>query len=425
MSKQKVAIIGSGWTGFTLSQKLSLAKYDVTVISPIRTIQYTPLLASAACGLFNFRLAEEPVRRRRRAAVLYHKAVAEDIDFEKRIIQCRPSVSDLERGGSFQVKYDKIVIAPGCDIQTFDTPGAKEHASFLRTTDDARIIQQRLLQMLDAASLPGVSDATQREILNIRIVGGGAIGIEATAELYDLWHQDMRHLYPHLDGKLTITIHDVAPTILSTFDQSLGDYALASLKDKQVSIETSSHIERVERDAIHTKEHGRMPFGLLIWATGNKPNALLDRLAVKKPEDGLPRILTDRYLRVLRPDGSPIEGAYAAGDAADIDGHSLPTLAEVALQKGEYLSDELNRDDGGGEGGGNPSRKFDYRQKALLAYLGKHDGVIGGKTDWTGQSAWVAWRSGSLGWTRSWRRRAMITISWVFVWLGGRDIARK
>lgn len=419
MSKQTVAVIGSGWTGFTLSQKLSLAKYNVTIISPVRTLQYTPLLASAACGLFNFRLAEEPVRRRRRAEVEYHKAIAESIDLEKRIIKCKPFVSDLDRVEGFQVAYDKIVIAPGCDIQTFDTPGAKEHALFLRTTDDAHAIQQRLLQMLDAACLPGVSDATQREILNIRVIGGGAIGIEATAELYDLWHHDMRHLYPKLDGKLTITIHDVAPTILSTFDQSLGDYALGSLKDKKIEIQTSSHIERVEKDAIYTKEHGKMPFGMLIWATGNKANPLVDSLPVKKPEKGMPRILTDRHLRVLRPDGSPIEGAYAAGDAADIEGYTLPTLAEVALQKGEYLSATFNADDGG------PTKPFEYKQKALLAYLGQHDGVIGGQTEWTGQSAWLAWRSGSLGWTRSWRRKAMITIEWLFVWLGGRDIARK
>ena len=58
-----------------------------------------------------------------------------------------------------------------------------EHALFLRTTNDARILQQRLLQMLDAASLPGLSEERQKEILHIRIVGGGAIGIEAMAEL--------------------------------------------------------------------------------------------------------------------------------------------------------------------------------------------------------------------------------------------------
>ena len=420
MSRQSLAIIGSGWGGFPLTQHLNLARYNVTVISPIRTIQYTPLLASAACGLFDFRLAEEPVRRRSRTGLNYYKAIAERIDLDKRIITCRPSVSDLSRTPeTFQVSYDKIVLAPGCDVQTFGTPGAAEHALFLKTTNDARLLQQRVLQMLDAASLPGLTDEQQKELLHIRIVGGGAIGIEATAELYDLWHESMRHLYPHLDGKLQLTIHDVASSLLSTFDENLSKYAMQSLLEKKVEIKTSSHIERVEQDAIYTKEDGRLAYGMLLWATGNKANTLLDQLDVKKPEKGMPRILTDNYLRALRPDGTPIEDTFAIGDAADIEGHSMPTLAEVALQKGEYLYKELNKPEN------EQQAPFEYKQRASLAYLGRHDGIVGGKQEWTGESAWVAWRSGSLGWTRSWRRKIMISISWLFIWVNGRDIARK
>jgi len=420
MPKPTLAIVGSGWSGFPLSQKVNLARYNVAVISPVRTIQYTPLLASAACGLFDFRLAEEPVRRRSRSDLKYYKARAESIDLDKRIITCRPSVSDLNRGSdTFEVKYDKIVLAIGCEVQTFGTPGAYEHALFLKTTNDARILQQRFLEMLDAASLPNISPEKQKDILNIRIVGGGAIGIEATAELHDLWHDSMQYLYPHLQGKVSIFIHDVAPTLLSTFDESLGEYAMNSLREKKIEIKTGSHIERVEKDAIYTKEDGRLPYGMLLWATGNKANSLLDKLDVKKPEKGMPRILTDKWLRVLRPDGSPMEDTFAAGDAADIQGNSLPTLAEVALQKGEYLATELNKPD---EMAGSP---FDYTQRSNLAYLGQRDGVVGGKSEWTGQSAWLAWRSGSLQWTRSWRRKFMISISWIFVWINGRDIARK
>lgn len=429
MNKPTLAVIGSGWGGFTLSQKVSLDKYHLKIISPIRTVQYTPLLASAACGLFNFRLAEEPVRRKNRPQLEYYKAVAHDIDFEKRTILCKTSADvDGEGPSDFEVSYDKLCIAPGCDIQDFGTPGAKEHALFLRTTNDSRLLQQRVLEMLDEASLPTVAadPERQRGILNIRIVGGGAIGIEAAAELFDLWNEDMRFLYPHLDGKLTITIHDVAPSILTTFDQRLAEYATESLtKGKQhvVQIKTGSHIEKVEEGAIFTKEDGRLPYGVLLWATGNKASSLVETISerIKLPEKGLPRILTDKNLRVLRPDGSPMDGVYALGDAADIDGESLPTLAEVALQKGEYLTDVLNKVVGEHS---DDQPHFEYRQRALLAYLGNHDGIIGGRQDWTGNSAWLAWRSGSLAWTRSWRRRLMISISWLFVWMGGRDIAR-
>ncbi|KAG8160923.1 hypothetical protein KVR01_009187 [Diaporthe batatas] len=401
MSKPVLAIIGSGWGGFTLSQKVSLERFSLKVISPVRTIQYTPLLASAACGLFNFRLAEEPIRRKHRTDVEYYKAVALDIDFDKRVIRCKTAAEvDGEDPKHFDVEYDKLCIAPGCDIQDFGTPGAKEHALFLRTTNDARLLQQRLLEMLDQASLPHIlqDPQKQRDILNIRIVGGGAIGIEAAAELFDLWNEDMRFLFPHLDGKLTITIHDVASSILTTFDQHLAEYATDSLtkgKDNIVKIKTGSHIEGVDAGAIYTKEDGRLPYGVLIWATGNKVSKLVETLSdrIKLPEKGLPRILTDKHLRVLRPDGTPMDSVYALGDAADIKGESLPTLAEVALQKGEYLTKVFN-DHGTGDSAEAPP--FQYQQRALLAYLGRHDGIIGGKEDWTGASAWLAWRSGSL-----------------------------
>ncbi|KAF2768736.1 FAD/NAD(P)-binding domain-containing protein [Teratosphaeria nubilosa] len=421
MSKQTLAIVGSGWAAFPLTQSINLSRYNVKVISPTRTLQYTPLLASAACGLFDFRLAEEPIRRQHRTALQYYKAAAESVDLQKQVITCMPSVEDLSRAPKpFHVEYDKIVLAPGCEIQTFNTPGAKEHALFLRTTNDARILQQRLLQMLDAASLPSLTEEQQREILHIRIVGGGAIGIEATAELFDLWHESMRHLYPHLDGKVQISIHDVAPQLLTTFDQSLSQYAMQRLKERKVGMKMSSHIERVEQDAIYTKEDGRSPYGMLLWATGNKASPLLEKLDVKKPEHGLPRILTDKYLRVLRPDGTPLDSAFALGDAADVEGQSLPTLASVALQKGEYLTNELNKPESE-----QLKQPYDYKSVPTLAYIGAHDGVIGGPSEARGEKAWLAWRSGSLAWTRSWRRKLMITISWFFAWLNGRDISRR
>ncbi|EME42910.1 hypothetical protein DOTSEDRAFT_72370 [Dothistroma septosporum NZE10] len=423
-SKPTIAIIGSGWGGFTLAQALSVTKYNVTVVSPIRTIQYTPLLASAAAGMFNFRLAEEPIRRQNKLPGLqYHKATVEDINFKEKILLCRPAVSDiaeehLNSQNPFKLKYDKLVLAPGCDVQTFGTPGALEHANFLRTTADAQKIQQRILEMLDAASTPGLTNAQQRDILRILIVGGGAIGIEATAELFDLWQHDMRHIYPHLEGKLSIEVHDVAPGLLGNFDKRLGEYAAQKLEGRGVEIRTSSHIEKVEAGAIWTKERGEERYGMLIWATGNGVNSLVDKLDVKKTEK-LPRILTDRRLRVFGKDDQLVEDVFALGDSADIDGYSLPTLAEVAVQKAEYLANELNATD-------EPTNAFEYKSRPNIAYLGQHDGVIGGRQEWTGQSAWIAWRSGSIyHWPRSWRRTLMIGISWLFNRVGGRDIARK
>jgi NADH:ubiquinone reductase (non-electrogenic) len=424
-SKPHIVIIGNGWAGFTVAEKLDLNKYTITVIAPIRTIQYTPLLASAAAGLFDFRLAEEPVRRRTRTQLSYLKANVDDINFDKRLVHCQPALDKVAGNNfsgtkkhRFSVSYDKLIIAPGCVNETFGTPGALEHANFLRTTNDARLIQQRVLEILDAASLPGLSDEQQRDILRIIIVGGGPIGIEAAAELYDLWNEHMRFLYHHLDGKLSLEIHDVAPTILGQFDEKLGEYALESIQSRGIKIVTESKIEKVDAASIHVKDLGQLKYGMLLWATGNGENPLVKELDVRKT-DKLPRILTNHQLQVLQDteDEQTMEDVYALGDCADIDGMSLPTLAEVAVQKAEWLAKELNQY-------GQPQRKFRYRETTNLAYLGNHDGISDEKR--TGHSAWIAWRSGSIWyWPRSWRRTLMIGISWLFNFVGGRDIARK
>lgn len=51
--------------------------------------------------------------------------------------------------------------------------------------------------------------------------------MEFAAELHDLIVSDIwRHYGPHLARIARITIYDVAPTILGTFDRSLAKYWL-------------------------------------------------------------------------------------------------------------------------------------------------------------------------------------------------------
>lgn len=55
-NRKVVLIVGTGWAGATLSTALDERKFKITVVSPEETTPYTPLLASAACGLYDFRL---------------------------------------------------------------------------------------------------------------------------------------------------------------------------------------------------------------------------------------------------------------------------------------------------------------------------------------------------------------------------------
>ncbi|KAL8938403.1 MAG: hypothetical protein Q9216_003920 [Gyalolechia sp. 2 TL-2023] len=426
MSQPHVVIVGSGWAGFYLAEYLSTSTYSITVVSPRRTSAYTPLLASAACGLFNFYLAEEPVRSKYRKC-RFIKANVLGVDFDSRSVHCAPAFEDDEDVSNemFDLQYDFLVLAPGCMPNTFNTPGVAENALFMKNVSDAMSVRKLLFDLLEKASLPNCPVQRKRELLHVAIVGGGPTGVEITAELDDLAHKELKDLYPEVAEYLQISIYDVAPYILGAYDQKLHEYANEALLKRKIGIETNSRIEKVDKHAMYIKDKGRVPYGMLLWVTGNKAVPLVMDLSVKKTEKGLIRMLTDSRLRVLKSKDSAevYENVFALGDAADIEGSSLPTTAEVAVQKAKYLVNFFNSQ----YTGQTLSTPFTYRETQLVSYIGSRDGIIAGKGDkegWTGRSAWLAWRSGSVMWTRSWRNRAMIILTWIVNVLFGKEIAK-
>jgi NADH:ubiquinone reductase (non-electrogenic) len=126
--KETIAIIGTGWAGYALAHGLNLNRFCVIVVSPDTTSTLTPLLASVASGLFDFRLAQEPIWHKS-CDLKYIKAYVTHVDFEEKMLRCRPAFSHLamseSRGHEFQVQYDKVMIAPRKRINTFNIPASK------------------------------------------------------------------------------------------------------------------------------------------------------------------------------------------------------------------------------------------------------------------------------------------------------------
>ena len=166
--------MNQGWAGFYIASNIDLKLYNVCVVSPRRTSALTPLLASAATGLFNFYLAEESVRSKSRSAVRFIKANVLDCDFKNKSIHCAPAFDedpDLARS-EFDLDYDYLVLAPGCEPNTFGTPGVAEHALFVKNVSDAMKIRKKLFDLLEKASLPHVDEQRARDLLHIAVVGG-------------------------------------------------------------------------------------------------------------------------------------------------------------------------------------------------------------------------------------------------------------
>lgn len=462
-NRERVVVLGSGWGGYTFSRDLDAKKYQIVVVSPRSYFVFTPLLAGTSVGTLEFRTALEPVRsfRGRGVGAEYFQGWADQVDFDKKTLTIEEAVEDplqgrglasnihahktkeerecekselAMKGQLFDLSYDKLVIAVGCYSQTFGTKGVKEYAYFLKDVGDARRIRNRLLSCFEIAALPTTSPEMRSQVLNFAVVGGGPTGIEWSAELHDLIHEDMSRLYPELVPHTKITVYDVAPSVLSMFDEKLSKYAMKTFARNGIEIKTKHHVLELRPGAVvrpgvkdrfscytlNLKEQGEVGVGMCVWSTGLMMNPFVENALSQKIKQH-PKshgILTDGRLQVQSPNGTPIPDVFALGDCAVLQGTSYPATAQVASQKAGWLARKLNKGD-------LQSTEFRYKDLGVMAYIGNRNAILqssGGNI--SGWMAWFIWRGVYLTKSMSWRNRMLIPIYWSINWVFGRDISR-
>nr|GAT48769.1 FAD/NAD(P)-binding domain-containing protein [Mycena chlorophos] len=435
--RQRLLIIGSGWGGYPLLRGVDKKRWDVTVVSPSQYFNFTPLLASAAVGTLEFRCTIEPVRRYTPQVVAY-QAWCDKIDWTRKVIECTPATPPLawdaaQKTEKFTLRWDKLVIAAGAYSQTFGIPGVKEHAHFLKDIKDARAIRTRILECFEQAMQPTLSDIERRNLLNFCIVGGGPTGIEFSAELHDLLHAEFAVHYPSLAKLAKITIYDVAPSILGSFDRTLVEYAEKTFSRDGISIFTSHHVERLEAGKMFVKEKGEVPFGLLVWSTGLAPNPLVESITELKKDARTKSLLTNDHLNVVKSATGEVDpDVWAIGDCAQIDGAVLPATAQVANQKAQYIVKTLNKLVKDPDQHAINAKPFKFENQGSLAYIGDWKAIYDNSSEnkdkllakESGRVAWLLWRSAYFTMTLSWRNKILVPMYWFLNWIFGRDITR-
>ena len=499
--KSRVVILGSGWAGYVLSRKLDSDKYHITIVSPRSYFVFTPLLNDTAVGTLEFPHVIEPVRGRN-TPVEFVQGWARAINFNQRLVKVQASVTEkgVTEGAAIEgtadqysqdegvrtegeeqkknqdmedeaveVPYDKLVIAVGCNPQTFGTPGVKDNALFLKDIGDARKIRRRVLECFELAVSPLCTEEKRRHLLHFAVVGGGPTGMEFAGVLADLIHGDLMKVYPSLKGLANVTVYDVAPDVLGMFDDALSKYATEHMRKQGVSVKTGHNIEELRWGmpgkpapdgpdpkgplTIKTKESGEEGCGMCVWVTGNAMNPLVEmslneikelrsedivvdvrekqgsnndtQWQIKKHEK-TGALLVDDWLRVqlTTEDGenATMRNVFAMGDNSMIESGPPPPTGETADQESKWLAKHMNADDIGA------CKPFEFKDKGMVAYVGGSGGLSqssGDKNNLSGKAAYLAWRASY--WNQScisWRNRILILVHWMSSWAFGRDISR-
>lgn len=506
--RERVVILGSGWGGYKLSRGLS-SKYDPLVISPRSYFVFTPLLTDAASGSLDFSNIVEPVRDPH-SQVDFIQAAARGIDFRRKIVRCEstvvksgvtesPRTTDDERveeegpestttnaatvqsrhweqGETFDVSYDKLIIAVGAVSKTFQTPGVRHNAMFFRDIGDAKRVKRRVRECFELAVLPTTSPEMRRHLLHFAIVGAGPTGTELAANLRDYIYQDVVKLYPAVEGIPRISLYDVAPKVLSMFDESLSKYAMDTMRKEGIGIKTEHHVKGLRWGApgqpppydmdpkrcltLTTEEEGEVGVGMCVWATGNAMNKFLSHIldidafpassallkdgsGSQPPADpekvrwqikkapGVGALLVDGHLRVQLESSTGqtavMQDVFALGDNAMLETGSPPATAQATTQEAKWLAARLNQNDLDSQ------PPFSFRNMGSLAYIGDANALMQIPSEdrsrylpsgLTGRTAALVWNWAYVSMSISWRNKLRLVFRRMVNWLYGRDVSR-
>lgn len=338
---------GTGWGSVSLLKKLDTENYNVIVISPRNYFLFTPLLPSCTTGTIEHRSIMEPIRailRHKKASVKFYEAEAMSIDPVKKIIKVADDSEVRGEVSEVDVPYDMLVIGVGAENATFGIPGVREHSCFLKEIGDAQRIRKQIMDCVETAAFKDQSLAEVDRLLHMVVVGGGPTGVEFAGELQDFFEEDIRRLIPDISERFKVTLIEALPNVLPSFSKHLIDYTEATFKEEKIDILTKTMVKKVTDKTVEAEATGPdgkkqqiiIPYGLLVWATGNAVRSIVKDLISKIPaqKDSRRGLAVNEYLVV-----QGTRDIWAVGDCA-VAGYA-PT-AQVASQEGSFLARLFN-----------------------------------------------------------------------------------
>jgi NADH dehydrogenase len=196
--------------------------------------------------------------------------------------------------------------------------------------------------------------------------GGGATGVELAGELAETLPELAREHDLAPDRPAVILI-EAGRTILAGSSPGLIDRALRILANLGVSVRTNAMIAEATPLGFRLRDGELVEGGVYVWAGGVKAPDIVVGSGLPIGHNG--RIKVDQHLRVLdHPE------VYVAGDLASVvdprTGHALPPLAQIALEEGETVANNIDA-----ELEGKSLEAFTFHNKGFVVSVGTRRGV--------------------------------------------------
>jgi NADH dehydrogenase len=361
MATKKVVIVGGGFAGINLAQKLSRNKqFQITLVDKNNYNFFPPLLYQVATGFVEASNISYPFRK------FFQEK--DNLRFSLgAFTEVFPAGKKIATEGG-DLYYDYLVFATGTETNYFGMENVKKHAVPMKTVQDALALRNHILWNKELATKES-DPVERRKLLSIVVAGAGPTGVEVSGMLAEMHKNIFKRDYPELNREeVQIYLVDALPVVLNPMSKKAQEETLAELQELGIHVLLDHAVSDYSNGVVSFKNGRTIETKTLIWTsgvTGTNLPGLPDEVLGKGK-----RVLVDAHNSVIG-----FDDIFALGDICLMkadekypEGH--PQLAQVAIQQGKNLSENLGR-----LIENRPLEAFHYKDKGSMAIIGINKAV--------------------------------------------------
>ena len=252
MKTTRIVIAGGGFAGLYAAMHFDKrlarrADVEVTLISRENFILFTPMLHEVAAGDLYPGDIVNPLRRILRH-VKFIEADVQAIDLNARRVHCTAGVADRE----LEFEFDHLLLTLGSETNFFNMDSLRDWAVTMKSLSDAAMLRNRMVALLEEASLQS-DEAARKQLLTFVTAGGGFAGTETTGAVNDFVRETVRY-YPQLrEDLIRVVVVHPGNFILPELGEELGRYAERKLRERKVEVIKGPRVANYDGSSGHVK----------------------------------------------------------------------------------------------------------------------------------------------------------------------------
>lgn len=376
-SKKRVAIIGAGFAGLLLANKIAAKGYQVVLFDKNNYHQFQPLFYQVAMAGLEPSSIAFPLRK----LFQNKKDIYIRISEVKEILLSHDTlITDLG-----EMKFDYLVLAMGADTNFFNNEMIKKESLSMKSVSEAIYLRNKILTDFENA-LTTDNETTKQSNLDIVIVGGGATGVEVAGAMAEMKLHILPKDYPELNVKdVDIYLIHGSDRLLNGMSENASQKAEQFLEELGVIIKKNSRVVAFDGKTVTMQNGELLKCNKVIWAAGivaNKINGIPNEVIGSGG-----RILVNEYNQI-----KGLENIYCIGDQCLIEDENFPKghpqVAQVALQQAKNLASNLVNL----SKGNTKLNPFKYKDLGSMATIGRNKAVVDlPNFKFSGIIAWFMW----------------------------------